>query len=292
MTEGGIAKIETPQGRQDIRSVEAGEETRVRVEKLIRAYLDAGVIGVGNNARVFAEPIVGSAGTWCAKDVLTLDFRTAHNSPYDEFLIQEAAYRAVEKTRADGIDLARVPEPVAYIETVHNGTEHRIVVMERIVGKTIFRLLLESLVRGNERCADLRPELNEMADDVLEEQILIRFNLRRKSTREQLRTLVTLGKAAGFRVPRATVTKVRATIQTLHGEGVYHRDGHPRNLMVDAQTGEPFLIDFGRSTKVAAGTLASEVYEDFVGEQLLVFVPDEELVIFLRGLMDATPASP
>jgi serine/threonine protein kinase len=38
-------------------------------------------------------------------------------------------------------------------------------------------------------------------------------------------------------------------IKIMHEEGIYHRDFHDGNIMIDSETGNPWLIDFGRSKK-------------------------------------------
>ena len=48
------------------------------------------------------------------------------------------------------------------------------------------------------------------------------------------------------------VAKLARAVGTAHAEGVIHRDIKPRNVMVDAGTGEPILMDFGLAKETTA----------------------------------------
>ncbi len=50
----------------------------------------------------------------------------------------------------------------------------------------------------------------------------------------------------GFSVDRFS-QRLRSFIDKMHERGLFHRDMAARNVMVDMQTGDPYVIDFGRS---------------------------------------------
>ncbi|HXK35162.1 MAG TPA: AarF/UbiB family protein [Candidatus Paceibacterota bacterium] len=41
--------------------------------------------------------------------------------------------------------------------------------------------------------------------------------------------------------------KIGKFLQAIHKEGIYHRDVHNGNIMIEANTADPFVIDFGNS---------------------------------------------
>ncbi len=71
---------------------------------------------------------------------------------------------------------------------------------------------------------------------------------------------------------------IRSFLNTMHQRGIYHRDLHEGNIMIDNKTGKPCIIDFGRSAKGSE----SDVYEFSFAEkgkvQKGVFTRDEEYI--------------
>ena len=44
------------------------------------------------------------------------------------------------------------------------------------------------------------------------------------------------------------------SIEKLHSIGIYHRDLHAKNVMIDSKTGLPYIIDYGTATDIGSGS--------------------------------------
>ena len=48
------------------------------------------------------------------------------------------------------------------------------------------------------------------------------------------------------------------SVAILHSIGIYHRDLHAKNIMIDSKTGMPYIIDFGTATEGSGSDLTYE----------------------------------
>lgn len=55
-------------------------------------------------------------------------------------------------------------------------------------------------------------------------------------------------------------SKLKNSIEKMHTEAIYHRDLHGGNVMVEYETGEPVIIDFGSAGMFFGGEEESDIY--------------------------------
>lgn len=73
-----------------------------------------------------------------------------------------------------------------------------------------------------------------------------------------------------------------AFVRKLNAAGIYHRDIAPRNVMLDLETGNPWLIDFGRGTTNAADPYVEDITKDGHPAKLRFDKTDEDCVEGVR----------
>lgn len=76
--------------------------------------------------------------------------------------------------------------------------------------------------------------------------------------------------------------ELKMTIERMHSEGIYHRDLHSGNVMVD-KNGKPVIIDLGTAKK--SRLLEEDPYiDDRIGSST-IFPSDDNKVVELRGIL-------
>lgn len=80
--------------------------------------------------------------------------------------------------------------------------------------------------------------------------------------------------------------KVETFLLKMHGVGVYHRDLHEGNIMIDKETGEPYVIDFGTGIKTFSGD--DEPYKISIGVGEYFNLPKDEYM--LKGVKEKVKA--
>jgi serine/threonine protein kinase len=79
--------------------------------------------------------------------------------------------------------------------------------------------------------------------------------------------------------------KLKAFIETMHNKGIYHRDLHEGNIMIDKETGNPCVIDFGSSKKLYFGDENPYVEEESLRGKRHYFTDDFEWMKKVRLLL-------
>ncbi len=57
----------------------------------------------------------------------------------------------------------------------------------------------------------------------------------------------------------------------MHEKGIHHRDAHDGNIMIDRETGAPYVIDFGNATY---GNGEDIYRDDYPGGRRIVYTKD------------------
>lgn len=83
--------------------------------------------------------------------------------------------------------------------------------------------------------------------------------------------------------------KVEQFFLKLNGNNIYHRDAHWGNIMIETETNEPCIIDFGASTELRISSEDPYKQTDFSGNTV-TFTPDnykirDELRVKLRKFL-------
>lgn len=71
-------------------------------------------------------------------------------------------------------------------------------------------------------------------------------------------------------------------VRKMNARGIFHRDIAPRNVMLDLETGRPWLIDFGRGTNDPADPYSQEITKEGRSERLRFDRTDEDCVELVR----------
>ncbi len=180
-----------------------------------------------------------------------------------------------------------VPEPIGYVR--QSGNE--VLVMERVRGKTLWRLLMENYLRteglasGYVSDNDIE-DLAAHPDDALVEDVLIKrspmVNLYKQGRHKDIEKALWDN---CFRKQSAVVTEdqfkaIQAFANLSKREKFWHRDFHSKNVML-ADDGRVFVIDFGLS---AAGMEEKDAMNvERVGQDVMLTAGYEGLIAQLRG---------
>jgi serine/threonine protein kinase len=207
-------------------------------------------------------------GDFCIKHSARVTGKTTfENRLKREMELQTTAHTILETARKNGQDVGRIPRPWSYYKT-REGKE--ILSMDRVPGKTLYRLLLE---RVAEQMPDehllpgaRREDLPHLSDADLEEMVLVRHLRASNKTRSQL--YAALVEKAGSFLPTETAVRLRNTIRVLNKERFYHRDLHEKNLMFSHDLTDVFLIDFGSASYGEHDTLQDATEVEQLGTKL------------------------
>jgi tRNA A-37 threonylcarbamoyl transferase component Bud32 len=211
------------------------------------------------------------------------------NNLETEFEQQLNAWRMTEgwKTKYPKAPRVRVPEPIGYVRKDDN----EVLVMERVRGKTLWRLLMENYLRTegiasgqlSDRDAD---DLAQHPDDSYVEDFLIRrTNMAQYYQQGRHKEIEKTMWDNCYRKQSAIVTEDQfKAIQTFAAlskrEKFWHRDFHPKNVMI-SDNGDVFVIDFGLSTQGMDESDAMNI-ENF-GQEIMMTAGYEGLIEQLRG---------
>ncbi len=180
-----------------------------------------------------------------------------------------------------------VPEPIGYARK----EDKEAIVMERVPGKTLWRLLMENYLRtegvasGHVSERDIE-DLTTHPDDALIEDVLIKrtpmANLYQQGRHKDIEK--TLWDNC-FRKQSAIVSEEQfKAIQTFavlaKREKFWHRDFHSKNVML-ADDGRTFVIDFGLTTADMEEKDAMSI--ERVGEDVMLTAGYDGLIAQLRG---------
>ncbi len=82
---------------------------------------------------------------------------------------------------------------------------------------------------------------------------------------------------SGANIPDFFV-KLSQFVKAMHERGIYHRDLHEGNIMIDVDTGAPYVIDFGSSKKLYFGDENPYVEVDQLRGEKMYYTDDLEWV--------------
>ncbi|MFA5854267.1 MAG: phosphotransferase [Patescibacteria group bacterium] len=247
-------------------------------------------LGAGTTAEVMANNLDPALSKFVSK--FAYADRPHHgilNDLETEFEQQLNAWRMTEgwKTKYPKAPRVRVPEPIGYVREGDN----EVLVMERVRGKTLWRLLMENYLRTEgiasgrltERDAE---DLAQHPDDSYVEDFLIRrTDMAQYYQHGRHKEIEKTMWDNCYRKQSAIVTEdqfkaIQAFAALSKREKFWHRDFHPKNVMI-SDNGDVFVIDFGLSTQGMDEKDAMHI-ENF-GQEIMMTAGYEGLIEQLRG---------
>ena len=247
-------------------------------------------VGAGTTAEIMVNALDPALNKFVSK--FAYANRPHHgvlNNLETEFEQQLHAWRMTEnwKTKYPKAPRVRVPEPIGYMREDDN----EVLVMERVRGKTLWRLLMENYLRTegiasghlSERDAD---DLSHDPDDHhIEEFLIHRTDIAQYYQQGRHKEIEKIMWDTCYRKQSAIVTEEQfKAIQTFavlsKREKFWHRDFHPKNVMI-GDDGDVFIIDFGLSAQGMDEKDAMNI-ENF-GQEIMMTAGYEGMIEQLRG---------
>lgn len=205
------------------------------------------------------------------------------------------------------LPIARVPEPYAYIsdpsDPYPNGAPRQYMVMEIIQGKTLSRLIYEESLRtllDRPENVDLRAqvavdELSDLSEKALMSILSGMRAFEGLSPTQISRKLYEVVRGRGI-VTEDQVRRVQRLVQAMNGKGLFHRDLHERNLIVNQATGDVAVIDFGTAVFEPANVglpRAEQLDQVFtVPSENAVLPVDQDIATIMTNLTDRPISGP
>jgi hypothetical protein len=228
----------------------------------------------------------------------------------DEWVAKNLADRRAKAKPGEHVEplpVARVPEPYAYVtdpaDPYPDGSPRQYMVMETIRGKTLSHLIYEKALEGllqRREYADARSHLG--IDDLtkLSERTLMGIladlpGFQGLSPGQVTRKLYDVVRGKGI-VTEDQVRRVQRLVQAMNGKGLYHRDLHERNVIVDQGTGEVAVIDFGAAVFAPSSIglpRSDQVQQIFTVPSENAMLPvDQDIATIMTNLTDRPISGP
>ncbi len=272
---------------------EVVEEDRQRVlEAFAEAFLNKPPqtrLGAGTTAEVMVNDRDPALKNFVSK--FAYANRPHHgvlNSLETEFEQQLYAWRMTKnwETKYPKAPRVRVPEPIGYVREDDN----EILVMERVHGKTLWRLLMENYLRTEGVASGLLSsrdveDLEKHPDESSVEDFLIhRTAMATYYHQGRHKEIEKVMWDTCYRKQSAIVTEdqfeaIKAFSTLSKREKFWHRDFHPKNVMI-SDDGEVFVIDFGLSVNGMDEDAAMNI--ENVGQEILLTAGYDGLLKQLR----------
>ncbi|MDO8462973.1 MAG: hypothetical protein Q7S96_01720 [bacterium] len=234
-------------GTESWKSFAERAKTREKIEVLIEKYFSsADSIGIGNNAEVFSERATTMGGTVCLKvENVYHPGDRLHNALDREAAIHSAAFEVLDVQRRTAGDgdwrnaLGRTPQPFAFIAAApeKGAPTKNFIAMERIVGVTLFRTIINHIAQHDARFASIRSadDVTTLRDEVLEQAVLTILDIRALPTRKQMEQILRTAEQHELRFSVETLLRVRNAMNTLNDAHIFHRDAHPKKSITRAR---------------------------------------------------------
>ena len=235
----------------------------------------------------------------------------------EEFEMQKRVYALCEEARSKGEKVARVPEAISMSdlnlsedakellksEGYEFASGHAdIILMDYVEGVDLATYLFQEVVKRHSKLEHLRGEAETMSINDLQIEVPLALGYSKpggkshregerhfeaeKVANENAELLVRFLEKSGFVLDPRIIEQAKGAFDAMHKGGLYHRDAHPRNVMIDPSTlgteSDPdvFLIDFGTAKEASPAEDKDEIYND--GEKR--YVPDSYIANLLGRL--------
>jgi serine/threonine protein kinase len=245
------------------------EDVRREIEEHLTNLMQPGYkIGSGQIADVYCGREDDEMEGFCIKHIARVTSKSSYeNRLKREMELQTEAYRILERARAKGLSVGHIPRPWAYLKTSDN---KEIMSMDRVPGKTLYRLMLEYAAKAmpDEHLlpGTRREDFPHLSDEDLAEMVLVRYLHSGTKTRAQLYAGLTA--KAGTFLPTETAVQLRNTVKALNAERLFHRDLHEKNVMFSDDLKSVYVIDFGSASHKEHANLKDATEVESMGSQL------------------------
>jgi len=279
---GIIVKVEGEGLNQEIKKINSKFEGQPLVSKLFKIN---SIVEVGNEYSVMSE----------ARNVLGTAFE---NEPE-----KEDEYAKIPRAHVNysltNLDTEMVDILSSYGVSALEGGSVDVIIMDAIEGKDFNTILFEEVVKKIPELRD-REDLKNL-DNVsfrklsYEAQVALGYSkpsqkgiVEDNVYRENMGKILDFfgigkgkpGAGTGLNFPKSFFDKITNTIKLLNKNGIYHRDLHARNIMID-KNGEPFIVDFG------SGLIDRNNADPYFGNlENTEFIKDNSFVETWQGLSE------
>ncbi len=270
----------TPQEREDFEGflsevIENAEATRSNGQ----------CIGSGEIADVFTGLKGSGEENICLKYVARHPLKATYtNNLETEMRLQTDAFDLLQKEEKSGTPMAKIPQPVAYLKTDAGG---EYLAMERVHGKTLYRILLERLAEQMPETLFLpgmrREDIPGLSDEDMERMVVWDYLNAQHRTSKELYSLILKRLERDPFLSADVFEKVRNAIGALNTAGFFHRDLHEKNIMLTDDLSDAYLIDFGSSSH-GEHSSAQEAFETEKWGESIKFLDDKYILHVLRRL--------
>jgi len=267
---------------ENIVNKEEVESVRIMIEDYLKSARSRYNIGSGSIAEVYRADI--GQGEYCVK-------RKEHSSGKEifekrieeEMELQAQAFLIVEEREKQNKPVAKVPKPLCYVET-DDGQE--MIIMERIKGKTLFRLMIEEIAQTipEDKLSEFLPgvrkeEIPDLSDRDMNELVIDGFmgarEKRKRMSKAELDNHLRDQILRRFRtkklLPKQIMHQIANTLDAWKKNNFFHRDLHENNLMISDDLSQAYIIDYGASSYNEYAS-AKDAYEiEKMGQQYLFF---------------------
>jgi tRNA A-37 threonylcarbamoyl transferase component Bud32 len=217
----------------------------------------------------------------------------------NEFIAQKEAYDLLRRqANSQPAIYAKIPKPYLYHEITLNEelknilevdgliffeNKVEVILMDFVDGDDLATTLFKEVLKRHDKSRHIRPEeIDCMNIENLQAEVWRVLDLKLpggKSSDKQIRAfeqrkvfnengdkIINFLKKSGFRLDESALVKVENTINLLHQNGMFHRDLHERNIILNER--DVFVIDFGAAKKISSKN--EDPYEDELGGKKLV----------------------
>lgn len=193
-----------------------------------------------------------------------------------EMALQAKARVMLEKAR-DVMPCARVPEPIFYAKT-DDGKEF--LAMERIMGKTLQRIILE-------KAWETKGMSIEDAEGQDDNYLIYRiFDGKMPSGSQREILLSCIQRINAPFLPRHLLDQFEQTLRVLHEGQFFHRDLHAKNIMVSDDLSRVYIIDFDLASSGQPWQEA-QYHTDHFNAVRHQFIDDSQMVPVLKACVSS-----
>lgn len=173
--------------------------------------------------------------------------------------VEERQAKAKPGERVAPMDIAKVPDPYAYVEDPSDpypdGSPRQYMVMETIRGVTLSRLMYERALNvllarlTDPDYAELKSriekdDISKLSERALMEHLFSLPTFEGMSDEQKGVRLYDVLRGSGL-LASEQVRQVQRLVIAMNRKGLFHRDLHERNIIVNPETGRVAVIDFG-----------------------------------------------
>lgn len=260
--------------------------------------------------------IVGEPGSSVGKVIKLLKVYQPGQGQ-NEYEMQRRVYELCEVARQEGKSVARVPQAITIRDLFlsedakmmlssqgynFSSGHADVIMMDYVEGVDLATYVFQEIVRRHPSLVHLKDDADQMSMFDLHSSVAgalgyskpggkARGEMERAMEAEAVANqnaelVIKYLEKDGFVLDRRVIDQVRAAINLMHANNLYHRDAHPRNIMINPESlggeAEPevYLIDFGATAEVEPNTSFEDIYSNGAKR----YVSDEYVVNFFAPL--------